>query len=227
MTPPSSGPRIRSSASHHVARLGLIRVMTQNYPVPLIHKRGVSADSSTEMWRRTQLQCLEYPEGVLAWLAAHPKVHTLFLDIENTISPYHASPSDLSLDMLNTVSRTRSVRSISAVVFISNGTLSPEILPPSTPALTVSLVTRARKPFVRRVNELGLLPNSRAVVCGDQPLTDGLLAWRLGVPFLYVRRSRSSEPRWPRLLRWLGESLALPVFFVGQDFLSDPGPTQG
>lgn len=82
-----------------------------------------------------------------------------------------------------------------AVLVVTNSPrrVSEALLPP-----TWRQRSRARKPFTR----LDAPPGS--VVVGDQPLQDGLLAWRLGATFVQVPLPPRA-PWWARAThRWFG-----------------------
>lgn len=72
-----------------------------------------------------------------------------------------------------------------------------------------AFISRARKPWTAIPDDAH---GVRAVV-GDLLLTDGLLAWRLGVPFVHIDRRccTRSIPLWPRLLE--AAHPALRLFF--------------
>jgi predicted HAD superfamily phosphohydrolase YqeG len=134
----------------------------------------------------------------------------LVIDVENTIVPYRSSPAEAQrlLDAaevaLHGLSRLR------RLVFLSNSTskFSPGAVNRTWVAASRS---RARKPWTSRTTIARLTDGVPiAAVCGDQPLTDGLLAWRLGVRYVPIRIDRDHEPVWPRLLRLAGRVL-LPL----------------
>lgn len=74
------------------------------------------------------------------------------------------------------------------------------------------LVGRARKPFTRRSRLEAAAAGTLQCVVGDQILTDGLLAWKLGLPFVHIVRAAPNEPAWPRLMRAVGDPIAKAVF---------------
>lgn len=67
------------------------------------------------------------------------------------------------------------------------------------------VISRARKPFtpLRRLRDL-LGGEDIVAVVGDQVLTDGLLAVRLGVDFIHITTVPAHEPLWPKAMRWAG-----------------------
>ncbi len=129
------------------------------------------------------------------WLLPPVSADTVVLmDIENTlisfVAPGATAPAlDPQLRFLNRV--------VDRLIVVSNRRV------PLPEHLCVPTVWRARKPFTRRAR-LALAGERRVLVVGDLPITDGLLAWRLGVPFLQVALTETGEPPWPRFLRRFG-----------------------
>ena len=123
------------------------------------------------------------------------------LDVENTLVPY-GSTSDERAAALARAVRIAETRLIPALAFVTNAPF--EMVAPASESVDVICVSRARKPNV-------WLPPLRrhrsalagAIVIGDQPLTDGQLASRLGGRFVEVEGfvNRATEPAWPKLLR--------------------------
>ncbi len=101
-----------------------------------------------------------------------------------------------------------SVPSVTSVVYSSNSRCPRAADGKSD----IRIVTAARKPWRTRYlhDESGPV-----AVAGDQVLTDGLLAWRLGASFLHWQVA-GSMPRWPRLQRWIGR-IAAPFLFKDDD----------
>jgi predicted HAD superfamily phosphohydrolase YqeG len=136
-----------------------------------------------------------------------PRREMLCLDVENAVIPYGVDPRRAAETLQAVLSRLAGVRPGMQIYLISN---SPRVLSKLAASANASAVTisRARKPFTRGV--ASLRDRSGEVdVCGDQPLTDGLLAWRLGAPFLYLAISEWSEPLWPALLRRVGRVVSV------------------
>jgi predicted HAD superfamily phosphohydrolase YqeG len=74
------------------------------------------------------------------------------------------------------------------------------------------LIGRARKPFTRRKTIEAASAGLLQCVVGDQVLTDGLLAWRLRLPFVHVVRPIRNEPSWPQLMRAIAFPLTKTLF---------------
>ncbi len=70
----------------------------------------------------------------------------------------------------------------------------------------------ARKPWTRGIPRL---PTPGGwVVCGDQLVTDGLLAWRLRAPFVHYVDAALRPPWWPRLQSAVADPLLKHLFFT-------------
>jgi hypothetical protein len=94
--------------------------------------------------------------------------------------------------------------------FVSNS--RKMMLPMGSGSPGVTLLTKAKKPFgpVPYLLESIGGPGSSIIVIGDQPLTDGLLAWALQGRFISLVLP-GPEPRWPAFQRFIG-TLLLPLF---------------
>lgn len=132
----------------------------------------------------------------------------LVFDVENTLIDYGIVASDLACALRVAVGALPPGR----VVLVSNSRLPlGEVVGRDVPTFT-----RARKPWTSKAQIRAAAAGQRiAAVIGDQPLTDGLLAWHLGVPWLQLVRQRN-EPLWPRVLRFVG-GLLVPFFFVSEE----------
>lgn len=131
---------------------------------------------------------------------------SLVLDIEPLVCSWDTDDAELRAGLTRVLERCRQVPSLRTVVFATNSRRTPTVAPPSD--LSVRYIAHARKPFAR--GALGPLERP-IVVCGDQALTDGLLAWLLGSVFIHVA-APATAPRWVRLQSRLGR-LVSPLFF--------------
>lgn len=100
-----------------------------------------------------------------------------------------------------------SAPSLSYMILVSN---SKSVRPGATEVAgrTVVTITNAHKPW--RVIILRSAPEPVAVI-GDQPLTDGLLAWRLGASFVHWQHL-GLVPWWPRFQGMVG-AVIVPFLF--------------
>jgi predicted HAD superfamily phosphohydrolase YqeG len=81
---------------------------------------------------------------------------------------------------------------------------------PDTSGLMVSFTARAGKPNGPASLIAAALSDPRpTAVCGDQPMTDGRLAQRLGGVFFYWQQPITATPIWPLVQRWLGDRVVL------------------
>jgi|GEM_PF-6346204 len=98
------------------------------------------------------------------------------VDLDGTLVPQSAGLDDVSATA-PPEGVIRSIRELGAVI-VTNRRAVPERY------LGLPVIGRARKPFT----DARLLPDAATIACviGDQLMTDGLLAGRLGVPFIQV-----------------------------------------
>jgi hypothetical protein len=137
---------------------------------------------------------------------------TLVVDVEPLVVPWDSEPALFANAAYNFAQTVRTcVPSVTNVIYSSNSRC-----PRSADAKScIPIVTAARKPWRTRYLQDEPQP---VTVAGDQVLTGGLLAWRLGVCFLHWQVARPM-PHWPRLQRWLGQ-LAVSFLFKDEDGFS-------
>jgi predicted HAD superfamily phosphohydrolase YqeG len=140
-------------------------------------------------------------------LVATLGARTLVFDIEPLVATWDGTQDALDRGIGGFLDLVRDVSGVRAVCFATNSARRPTALP-QIPGIDVVYLASARKPF-------GLGPYRRlplpGVVIGDQVLTDGLLARRLGYSFLHYRHPQAS-PAGPRVLDGIGQ-LARPLIF--------------
>lgn len=133
---------------------------------------------------------------------------TLVVDVEPFVCDWATSDDALSDGVANVLDRCCRIPSVRNVVFATNSRREPSALPLRNRP-TVRYVASARKPFIRK--ELSRLEYP-VVVCGDQALTDGLLAWLLGAIFVQTGTA-SSAPLWVKIQSHLGRFVP-PLLFT-------------
>ena len=131
-----------------------------------------------------------------------PAPPLVLIDIDNTVAPYGASVAEIELALDLWISHLSPI--VSEIQFVSNA-VHEGLVEPAGAVLS----EHATKPFYS--------PKARSgdpiVVVGDQVLTDGLLAARLGATWIQLAITEGrAEPLWPRLLRALGRVVALFAF---------------
>jgi len=142
---------------------------------------------------------LDHLEGLVA-AASEPIV--LVFDADNTLVPQGISVDAFQRGVTAAIERFESQPTVSRVIVLSNG---PERGVPE-------MISRGNKPWTTR-RRLLLDYGSPVWVVGDQILTDGLLAWRLGGRYVLLAiDDRNETPRQARM-RWIGRALA-PILFV-------------
>jgi predicted HAD superfamily phosphohydrolase YqeG len=158
--------------------------------------------------RRIPLVRLAGPDG-LCELLTYYQGGQFLLDLENTSIPYGTTPRNCPERLGEFLQQSLPRHTTTKVVILSNAPRSlGQYL---NQDLVAQAVMKAHKPFTRRTRLSQDEPT--ALVCGDQVLTDGLLAWRLQVPFVFLAMNTTScEPIWPRILRRMGEAVK-PLFF--------------
>ena len=151
-----------------------------------------------------------------ARIAAQPGPLTVIFDADNTLVPQGAPPHQFAQRVGEVIDRFDQLPSVERVIVLSNG--------PQRGA--DRMIARGNKPWTTRWR-LGIARRSAAEiwVVGDQILTDGILAWRLGAVFLhYAIDPNDDYPRQTRMRR-LGRIVAPLIFSRGA--LSGPPDHSG
>jgi predicted HAD superfamily phosphohydrolase YqeG len=133
---------------------------------------------------------------------------TVVLDVEPLVAYWDSSQQSLDQGIAQVLSEIAEIRSVVAVCFATNSARRPSA-DPAYPGIRVTYLASAYKPF--RVDLYHDLPKP-GVLIGDQVLTDGLLALRLGYAFAQYTPERERIPRRPWLLAQ-GGRLARPLLF--------------
>jgi predicted HAD superfamily phosphohydrolase YqeG len=129
---------------------------------------------------------------------------TLIFDVDNTLVRQGA-PTEEFIKVVNTViDRFERHPSVGRVIALTNG--AQRGVP--------RLVSRGNKPWTTR-RRLGLTGTDGLVVVGDQVLTDGLLARRLGATFVHLVIDDSTEPPDQSRMRRQGRRLEPLLFKKG------------
>ncbi len=146
-------------------------------------------------------------EHDLPRLIAERSARTVVLDVEPLVAAWDGTQDSLDTGVARVLDQVVGVEGVRAVCFATNSDRQPSALPRS-PGIEVIYVVSARKPVATTVYARLPLPG---VLVGDQVMTDGLLARRLGYAFLHYRPAQPA-PIGPRLLDALGR-LARPLVF--------------
>ena len=159
------------------------------------------------MMRRNRILIRDVPALLVALGRLRPA--TWIVDVEPLVVPWDSAPT-LFANAANNFAHTAraGVPSVISVIYSSNSRCPRAASRKSC----IRIATAARKPW--QTSYLRDEPRPVAVA-GDQVLTDGLLAWRLGASFLHWQVARPM-PRWPRLQRWLAR-IAAPFLFKDED----------
>jgi predicted HAD superfamily phosphohydrolase YqeG len=152
---------------------------------------------------------LEY----IASLVADLRAATVIVDVEPLVVPWSSVSSAAfvngATELCTLISAKSSV--VSSIVFASNSRKAraplPQCIRPET-----TVVQGAGKPW-RTSYVCGL--TRPVVVLGDQLLTDGLLAWRIGADFIHVIFDFSA-PWWPRIQHAAGRPMANFLFLTAE-----------
>lgn len=133
---------------------------------------------------------------------------TVIVDIEPLVAWWDSGQEPLDSGIASMVSQLDALAGVSVLCFATNSARRPSRIPAGTAAQVV-YVASAGKPL--QIARYQSLP-APGVVLGDQVLTDGVLARRLGYTFLHYCPEPATMPIGPRLLQYCGR-LALPLVF--------------
>lgn len=133
---------------------------------------------------------------------------TVILDVEPLVSYWDSGQRSLDQGIAQVLTEIAEVPGVVAVCFATNSARRPSA-DPAYPGIRVTYLASAYKPF--RVDLYRDLPKP-GVLIGDQVLTDGLLAVRLGYVFVQYTPEQDGVPQRPWLLAQLGRA-ARPLLF--------------
>lgn len=133
---------------------------------------------------------------------------TAIIDVEPLVASWDTSQDVLDAGISALLGRLAAAPGLQVVCFSTNSARLPSALP-EVPGVRVEYLASARKPL--RLEPYRQMPRPGAVV-GDQIVTDGLLARRLGFTFLHYRPPLRAVPAGPLLLRGCGQ-LVRPFIF--------------
>jgi predicted HAD superfamily phosphohydrolase YqeG len=137
---------------------------------------------------------------------------TLIIDIEPLVSYWDDTQDALDRGITHVMHLVAAIPSAAVVCFATNSARRPSAQPRSTEVQVVYLAS-AHKPVQITPYLSFPLPG---VVVGDQVLTDGLLAKRLGYAFLHYHAPLTGAPIGPQLLDRLGRLVRRPIFGPGR-----------
>jgi predicted HAD superfamily phosphohydrolase YqeG len=154
------------------------------------------------MLRKVPMYTARHLDEVAALTRTAGSPAVVIFDADNTLVRQGVSAAEFAREVTNAIRRFRERAVVDRVVVVTNG---PERGVPG-------MIHRGNKPWTTR-RRLGLDGNEQDVwVVGDQVLTDGVLAWRLGATFVNVAIDVSDEAPRQALMRRMGRRLAGMMF---------------
>ncbi|MCP3995284.1 MAG: hypothetical protein GY722_09495 [bacterium] len=118
---------------------------------------------------------------------------TLIFDVDGTVVRQGASSNEVADAVNAAIDDFESHPSVGRAIALTNG----------ADRGAPRMISRGNKPWTTR-RRLGIGRTDRVVVVGDQVLTDGVLAWRLGATFVQLVVDPSNEPTAQSRLRKRG-----------------------
>ena len=135
-----------------------------------------------------------------------PRRLVLIFDADNTLVPQGVPVAEFMKGVGAAIRRFTEHPSVERVIVLTNG---PERGVPG-------MIHRGNKPFTTR-RRLGLDEGRQSAwVVGDQVLTDGVLAWRLGATFVHLAIDVETETLRQAAMRRVGATLT-PLIFRRSD----------
>jgi predicted HAD superfamily phosphohydrolase YqeG len=154
------------------------------------------------MLARVPIRDVQSLDEVMAFIESTDGEKVIIFDVDNTLAPQGVALDEFGEIVNAAIDRVEANPHIARVIALTNG-----------PQREVArMVSRGNKPWTTR-RRLGLRGSSAPlVVVGDQVLTDGLLAWRLGATFLHLVIDDEAEERRQAIMRRIG-SIVLMILF--------------
>jgi predicted HAD superfamily phosphohydrolase YqeG len=139
-------------------------------------------------------------------VARERSAKTLLFDVEPLVAFWGSGQQALDEGLTRVLDEAAAVPGVLVVCFSTNSLRRPSVSL-ARPGVRVVYLAAARKPF--RLAPYRDFPAPGALI-GDQVLTDGILAERLGYEFVHCQPQLSGIPRGPWLMNQ-GGRLALPL----------------
>jgi hypothetical protein len=153
------------------------------------------------MLERAPIHDVSSLDDVAAFVSARPGGHVVIFDADNTLVPQGAPVDEFGIAVNEAIDRFEALADVDRVIVLTNG-----------PERGVSrIVSRGNKPWTTR-RRLALNKAKPIVVIGDQILTDGMLAWRLGATFLHLVVDAGNEAKTQAAMRRVGK-IVTALFF--------------
>jgi predicted HAD superfamily phosphohydrolase YqeG len=156
------------------------------------------------MLRRVPIHASGDLDEVAALVDAVGRPAVVIFDADNTLVPQGVSVDEFARGVTAAVARFRKRSGVERIVVLTNG---PERGVPD-------MIHRGNKPFTTR-RRLALDRGDDVWVVGDQVLTDGVLAWRLGARFIHVAIDVDDEAPRQAGMRRIGRRLTGLLFRPG------------
>ena len=154
------------------------------------------------MLKRVPIGDVESLDEVAQFLAHLQEPAVVVFDADNTLAPQGITAEEFAPLVDNAIDRFEALEVVDRVIVLTNG----------PPRGVERMESRGNKPWTSR-GRLGLSSwNAPIVVVGDQVLTDGVLAWRLGATFLHLVIDDEREDGRQRTMRRIGAALKRTVF---------------
>ncbi len=139
-------------------------------------------------------------------VAQERSAKTLLFDVEPLVAYWDSGQQALDQGLTRVLAEASAVPGVLVVCFSTNSLRRPSVSL-ACPGVRVVYLAAARKPF--RLSPYQDFPTPGALI-GDQVLTDGILARRLGYDFVHCEPQLAKVPPGPRLMNQFGR-LALPL----------------
>ena len=154
------------------------------------------------MFRRVPMYVAADLDELERLIAIAPKPIVLVFDADNTLVPQGVPVDEFQQGVNAAIDRFEAHPSVARVIVLTNG---PERSVPE-------MIHRGNKPFTTR-GRLGLTAAHTDIwVVGDQILTDGVLAWRLGAPFVLLALDTEKEAPRQAGMRRIGDVVTRLLF---------------
>ena len=154
------------------------------------------------MLARVPIRDVQSLDEVIAIVESTDGQKVVIFDVDNTLAPQGVPLEEFGQLVNSAIDRVEANPGIARVIALTNG-----------PQREVArMISRGNKPWTtrRRLRLRG--SDAPVVVVGDQVLTDGLLAWRLGATFLHLVIDDETEERRQAVMRHIGSIFVVTLF---------------
>ena len=160
------------------------------------------------LFRRTSIRPVCNMTELMQALHDLRALRVLLMDVHPALVPWGLGSTNLDTSLRVLQGNVAHSSFLQTIVLVTNGPL--QFSGANYGSIEIRVIPNAMKPWKLR-NIMNVISSGQGdvAVCGDQLLTDGLLAWRLNAPFIHWVTNSTPPPR-QAFLNFCAKKLRIP-----------------